>query len=321
MTKDTPRLLDHTRTILRRKHYSPRTERAYLSWIRRFLRFHGLRHPKDLQPAEIEDFLSHLAVHEKVAAPTQNQALCAILFLYKEVLATPIDHDLHAVRARVPRRIPTVLSRDEARLVLGFLSGRHKLVAQILYGGGLRLMECLRLRVKDVDFENRQIIVRDAKWNRERTTVLPSTLIRPLEDHLAGVYRQFQLDLDADASTVALPHALDRKYPHAAEAWLWQFVFPARHVSQDPRTGRTGRHHLGPSATQKAVAAAARKAHIGKRVSCHTFRHSFATHLLEDGYDIRTVQDLLGHKDLKTTMVYTHILQRGGFAVRSPLDT
>jgi integron integrase len=313
-------LIEQTRLVLRRKHYSVRTERAYLAWIRRFLRHHHLRHPKALGPREVETFLSHLAVAEQVAAPTQNQALCAILFLYGEVLGIPIRESLNAVRARAPRRIPTVLSRDEVRLVIGCLNGRHRLIIQLLYGTGMRLMEGLRLRVKDLDFENRQIIVRDPKWNRERVTVLPSSLVQPLQVHLIGVFRQFQLDQDADASAVILPFALDRKYPTAPTNWLWQFVFPARKLSSDPRTGLTGRHHLGPSGLQKAVARAAQASHIGKRISCHTLRHSFATHLLESGYDIRTVQDLLGHKDLKTTMVYTHVLHRGGLAVRSPLD-
>jgi integron integrase len=315
-----PGLLEQTRLVLRRKHYSIRTERAYVAWIRRFLRYHALRHPKGLGPHEVEAFLSHLAVTEQVAAPTQNQALCAILFLYDEVLGIPIRESLNAVRARAPRRIPTVLSRDEVRLVIGCLNGRHRLIVQLLYGTGLRLMEGLRLRVKDLDFENRQIVVRDPKWSRERVTVLPSSLVQPLQDHLTGVFRQYQLDLDAETSAVILPFALNRKYPDAPTDWRWQFVFPARKPTPDPRTGLVGRHHLGPSGLQKAVAEAAARSRINKRISCHTFRHSFATHLLESGYDIRTVQDLLGHKDLKTTMIYTHVLQRGGLAVRSPLD-
>jgi integron integrase len=319
---DEPRreLLDRARSILRRKHYSLQTERSYLQWVERLLAFHPNRNPAGLGPREVEAFLTHLAVREHVAGPTQNQALSAILFFFRTVLETPLDMRVDATRARTVRRIPTVLSRDETRLVLGYLTGEHLLMAQLLYGSGLRLMECLRLRVKDVDFDNRQIQVREAKGNHERFTILPGSLLAPLQDHLERVYRRFLVDLEEGQAAVVLPFALARKYPKAPEEWIWQFVFPSRRVSRDPRSGRSARHHASPSGLQKAVARAAGDSHIGKRISCHTFRHSFATHLLESGYDIRTVQDLLGHKDLKTTMIYTHVLNRGGYAVRSPLD-
>jgi integron integrase len=313
-------LLDRARSILRRKHYSLRTERSYLLWLERFLVFHHHRNPKALGPREIESFLTHLAVTEQVAAATQNQALSAILFLYRSVLGVSLDVPFSAVRARTTRRIPTVLTREEVRLVLGYLAGEHQLMGQLLYGSGLRLMECLRLRVKDLDFDNHQVLVREPKGNHERFTILPSSLFAPLQDHLERVYRQFLIDLEQGNASVILPFALARKYPRAPESWIWQFVFPARRMSRDPRTLQAARHHASPSGLQKAIGRAALQSHIGKRISCHTFRHSFATHLLENGYDIRTVQDLLGHKDLKTTMIYTHVLQRGGLAVRSPLD-
>ncbi|HMK09867.1 MAG TPA: integron integrase, partial [Anaerolineales bacterium] len=295
-------------------------ERTYLLWLERFLAFHHHRNPKDLAAHQIEAFLTHLALEERVAAPTQNQALSAILFLYRTVLRQPIDFPVNAARARSTRRIPTVLSRDEVRLLLGYLSGEYQLMSQLLYGSGLRLMECLRLRVKDLDFDNHQLLVREPKGNHERFTILPNSLYAPLQDHLERNYRRFLTDLDAGNAAVILPHALARKYPRAPESWIWQFVFPSRRLSLDPRGGAAARHHTSPSGLQKAVARAALAARLGKRVSCHTLRHSFATHLLENGYDIRTVQDLLGHKDLKTTMIYTHVLQRGGLAVRSPLD-
>jgi integron integrase len=313
-------LVPHARSILRRKHYSLRTEHSYSLWLERFLEFHHHRDPKQLGPHDIETFLTHLAVNERVAAATQNQALSAILFLYRSVLALPLDVPFNAVRARTTRRIPTVLSRDETRLVIGYLAGDYQLMAQLLYGSGLRLMECLRLRVKDLDFDNHQVLVREPKGNHERFTILPATLYDPLQQHLERVYRQFLTDLDQGNAAVILPYALARKYPHAPEEWIWQFVFPSRKISRDPFTGTSARHHASPSGLQKAVARAAHASHVGKRISCHTFRHSFATHLLESGYDIRTVQDLLGHKDLKTTMIYTHVLHRGGLAVRSPLD-
>jgi len=313
-------LIERAQSVLRRKHYALRTERSYLLWLQRFLAFHHQRNPNSLQLKDVEAFLTHLAVRDHVAAATQNQALSAIQFLYRFVLGVPLETPVDAIRARSPRRVPTVLSREEARLVLGYLTGDHQIMGQLLYGSGLRLMECLRLRVKDLDFANRQVVVREPKGGHERFTILPESLHDRLQEHLERIYRGFLIDLEQGPAPVALPFALARKYLRAPEDWVWQFVFPARRLSFDPRSGSLGRHHASPSSLQKAVTRAARQAAISKRVSCHTFRHSFATHLLESGYDIRTVQDLLGHKDLKTTMIYTHVLHRGGLAVRSPLD-
>jgi integron integrase len=313
------RLLDQVRDAIRLKHYSIRTEQAYIGWIKRYIFFHDVRHPAEMGTAEVEAFLTHLAVKENVAASTQNQALSALLFLYREVLRQdlgPID----ALRAKKPKRLPTVLTKQEVRRVLGHLLGTHQLMAKLLYGSGLRLMECVRLRVKDLDFAQRQIIVRDAKGMEDRVTMLPESLIAPLQDHLRGVKRLHEEDLAKGHGAVYLPYALDRKYPNANREWLWQYVFPAHRLSVDPRSGVVRRHHLDESGLQKAVRAAAQATGITKKVSCHTFRHSFATHLLESGYDIRTVQELLGHKDVKTTMIYTHVLNRGAMAVRSPLD-
>lgn len=316
-----PRLLDHTQLVLRRQHYSIRTESAYLGWIRRFILFHNKRHPRDMAAPEIEDFLTHLAVEAHVAAPTQNQALSALLFLYRRVLGLEVELPLNNVRARRPHRLPTVLSRDEVHHILNNLTGTHQLTARLLYGSGLRLMECLRLRVKDVDFELLQVTVRDGKWSKDRFTMLPESLLPSLSDHLHRVHQLHQRDLELGLGAVALPTALESKYPNAPYDWRWQYVFPARNPSRDPRTGRIRRHHIGPAGLQRAIPRAARLTGITKRVSCHTLRHSFATHLLENGYDIRTVQELLGHSDVKTTMIYTHVLQRGGLAVRSPLDS
>jgi integron integrase len=316
-----PPILDHARLVLRRKHYALRTEVTYLSWIRRFIVFHNRRYPGDLGASDVAAFLTHLAVEGRVAAATQNQALNALLFLYKFVLDRPLEQTIDAVRARRPRRLPTVLSRDEVVHLIACTSTPHRLMVRLLYGSGLRLSECVRLRVKDVDFDQRQIIVRDGKGNKDRITVLPESLIHPLQLHLALAHHLHQEDLAGGFGAVFLPDALERKYPGAARLWIWQYVFPSRRVSRDPRSGAFRRHHASRSALQKAVHAAADRAHIDKHVSCHTLRHSFATHLLESGYDIRTVQDLLGHKDVKTTMIYTHVLNRGGMAVRSPLDS
>lgn len=319
-TQKPPRLLDQVRDAIRRKHYSIRTEEAYVSWIRRFILFHNKRHPREMGAPEIEAFLTHLAVQRRVASSTQNQALAAILFLYREVLGMECDFPLNAVRAKRPQRLPTVLTHAEALRVLACLSGVHQLIAKLLYGSGLRLMECLRLRVQDLDFEQHVIIVRDGKGSKDRITVLPDSLVPLLKEHLQRVKLIHQQDLAAGYGAVYLPYALDTKYPNAPTEWTWQYVFPSDQLSADPRTGITRRHHIDPSAIQKAVRKAARLAGIDKHVTCHTFRHSFATHLLESGYDIRTVQELLGHKDVKTTMIYTHVLNRGGLAVRSPLD-
>ncbi len=314
------KLVHRTRRIMRLKHYSLHTEKRYVSWIRRFVHFHSNRHPVHMGRAEIETFLTHLAVKERVAASTQNQALSAILFLYRTVLDRPIEFPIDAIRARRPRTVPTVLSHNEVYRVLGCLSGRHKLMAQLMYGGGLRASECARLRVKDLDFALQQIIVRDGKGAKDHFTILPQTLAAKLQDHLQRAKLIHDQDLRRGLGAVHLPYSLERKYPGAEREWIWQYVFPSRQLSTDPRTAARRRHHVSPSALQKAVRSASKLARIEKRVTCHTFRHSFATHLLEDGYDIRTVQDLLGHKDVKTTMIYTHVLKRGGLAVRSPLD-
>ena len=313
-------LLDQVRHTLRLKHYALKTEKAYLRWIRHFIFFHHMRHPKDMGRKEIEAFLTFLAVEKKVAASTQNQALNALLFLYRFVLEQPPDFPIDSVRAKRPKRLPVVLSRAEIAQVLSCLQGRHQLMAKLLYGSGLRLMECVRLRVKDLDFDQHQIIVRDGKGSKDRITVLPDTLIEPLQILLFRRKRLHQKDLTQGAGSVYLPFALDRKYPAASEEWIWQYVFPSDQLSIDPRSGICRRHHVNPNTLQKAVRRAAALAEIDKHVTPHALRHSFATHLLENGYDIRTVQELLGHKNVKTTMIYTHVLNRGGMAVRSPLD-
>ena len=313
------KLLDQVRDALRLKHYSIRTEEAYINWIKRYIFFHHKRHPAEMGAPEIEAFLTHLAVDEQVAASTQNQALSALLFLYREVLHQelgPVD----ALRAKKPKRLPTVLTRDEVQRLLGQMSGTHQLMARLLYGSGLRLLECLRLRVKDLDFDYRTVTVRDGKGEQDRVTVLPDSLIAPLQEHLLRVKRLHDQDLARGQGAVYLPDALERKYPNAHREWGWQYLFPSDRLSVDPRTGAVRRHHLDESGLQKAIRQAAQRAGIPKPVGPHTLRHSFATHLLEAHYDIRTVQELLGHKNVRTTMIYTHVLQRGGLAVRSPLD-
>jgi integron integrase len=316
---ESKKLLDRVHDALRVKHYSIRTEEAYVSWIRRYILFHDKRHPQDMGDREIEAFLTHLAVDRNIAASTQNQALCALLFLYNEVLQRDIG-PVDAVRARKPRRLPTVLTREEVEKVIAAITGVNQLVARLLYGSGLRLMECLRLRVKDIDFAYQQIVVRDGKGQKDRVTMLSARLIDPLREHLQRVAMIHRQDIEKGYGAAYLPYALEVKYPNANREWCWQYAFPAGNLSVDPRSGALRRHHLGESSPQRAVREAARLAGIDKPVSCHTFRHSFATHLLENGYDIRTVQELLGHKDVKTTMIYTHVLNRGGLAVRSPLD-
>jgi integron integrase len=313
------KLLDQVRDAIRLKHYSYRTEQAYVGWIKRYVLFHGVRHPSEMGAPEVEAFLTYLAVKENVAASTQNQALSALLFLYREVLHQelgPVD----ALRAKRPKRLPTVLSKDETLRLIGCLSSVHQLMAKLIYGSGMRLMECLRLRVKDLEFERRAIIVRDGKGAQDRVTVLPDSLIPLLQEHLQRVKALHEQDLAQGYGAVYLPDALARKYPNADREWGWQYLFPASSLSQDPRYGITRHHHLHESSLQKAVKEAARLAGIVKPVGPHTLRHCFATHLLESHYDIRTVQELLGHKDVKTTMIYTHVLNRGGLAVRSPLD-
>ncbi len=316
-----PRLLDRVREALRARHYSPRTEEAYVGWIRRFILFNGKRHPKEMGDVEINAFLSNLAVEGHVAASTQNQALSALLFLYRETLALEVPWLECLVRARKPVRLPVVLSRDEVRRLLGGVRGTPNLVCRLLYGTGMRLLEGLQLRVKDLDFERNEIMIRDGKGGKDRHTMLPASLRVPIEEHLAKVRALHVADLAAGAGTVRLPGALAVKYPNAGREWPWQWVFPATTVWRDEATGALMRHHLHESAVQKAVRAATLQAGLTKPVGCHTLRHSFATHLLEDGYDIRTIQELLGHKDVSTTMIYTHVLNKaGGRGVRSPVD-
>ncbi|MBW4623329.1 MAG: integron integrase [Cyanosarcina radialis HA8281-LM2] len=315
-----PKLLDVVRQIIRLKHYSYRTEETYIDWIKRYILFHNKRHPREMGSREIEAFLSYLAIEGKVAASTQNQALSALLFLYREVLKQELDLPVDAIRAKRSRYLPTVLTKEEVLAVIENLSGVYQLVIKLLYGSGLRLTEGLQLRVKDVDFSQQQLGVRDSKGMESRVTMLPVNVGKQLQEHLQGVKRLHQQDLEKGYGSVYLPFALERKYPNAGRQWVWQYVFPSDRLSSDPRSGKVRRHHLHESGLQKALKQAVRLAKIEKRVSCHTFRHSFATHLLQNGYDIRTVQELLGHKDVKTTMVYTHVLNRGGRGVRSPLD-
>jgi len=316
----TPRLLDTVRDALRVRHYSRRTERAYLGWIRRYIVFHAKRHPAEMGAAEVSRFLSSLAVEGRVSASTQNQALAALLFLYGPVLGVELPWLDELVRAVRPERLPVVLSRDEVRAVLLVLRGTPRLMAVLLYGAGLRLLECARLRVKDLDFAANQIVVRSGKGDRDRVTILPAVVRPALERQLARVRAQHERDLRAGAGWVELPHALARKYPNAGREWAWQWVFPATRTYTERTTSQRRRHHLHETVVQRAVHRAVREAGLTKPASCHTFRHSFATHLLEDGYDIRTVQELLGHRDVRTTMIYTHVLNRGPAGVRSPLD-
>jgi integron integrase len=315
-----PRLLDQVRNSLRRLHYSYRTEQAYLQWVRRFIYFHEKRHPRGMGEPEVAAFLTHLAVDRRVSASTQNQALNAILFLYKQVLEREIGLIQGVTRAKRPERLPVVMTHEEVQTVLRRLSGRDWLLACLMYGAGLRVMECLRLRVKDIDFGLSQIVVRDGKGQKDRVTSLPTLVIPALRQQIEEVRRLRESDLADGYGEVSTPFALARKYPNAVRELAWWYVFPASQRSRDPYSDRIKRHHLDESAIQKAVRQAVRAAGIAKPVSCHTFRHSFATHLLNSGYDIRTVQELLGHKDVATTMIYTHVLNRGGRGVISPLD-
>jgi len=314
------KLLDRVRGATRARHYSIRTEEAYVGWIRRFILFHNKRHPAEMGESEVNQFLTHLAVSENVAASTQNQALSAILFLYQAVLETDLDRVEGVVRAKKPRRLPEVLTREEVRACLHRMSGTPKLIALLLYGAGLRLLEALRLRVKDIDFTLNQITVRDGKGQKDRVTMLPASAKPLMAEHLKEVRRTHDQDLRQGYGRVYLPGALAEKYRSADRQWAWQYVFPAASLSLDPRSGNKRRHHLDESAVQKAVKEAVRLAGVHKPATPHTLRHSFATHLLEDGYDIRTVQELLGHSDVRTTMIYTHVLSRGGRGVRSPAD-
>jgi len=315
-----PRLLDQMREQIRLRHYSIRTERVYCEWVRRFIRFHQYRHPVDMGATELEAFLSDLAVRGNVSASTQNQALAALLFLYKKVLQVDLPWLGEVVRAKKPARLPVVLSVDEVQRLLNQLNGDVWLMASLLYGAGMRLMEVVRLRVKDVDFTRGEILVRDGKGMKDRVTVLPRRLETPLKKHMAVVKARHEAELQAGRGDVYLPDALERKYPKAPWEWAWQYVFPAASLSRDPRSGRIRRHHFDEKRIQRAFKSALPRAAIDKLATPHTLRHSFATHLLESGQDIRTVQELLGHSDVKTTMIYTHVLNRGGLGVLSPLD-
>ena len=313
-------LLEQVRDRIRTRHLAFRTEKTYLYWIRRFLWFHELKHPRELGADEVAAFLTSLAVNNKVSASTQNQALAAVLFLYRDALGLELPWLADVVRAKRPIHLPVVLSRAEVQSVLARLNGTIWLVASMLYGSGARINECLQLRIKDVDLPRRELLIRDAKGQKDRVTVLPETLISHLREHIEKVRTLYESDRAAGKPGVSLPFALRRKYPGAPTAWPWQWLFPARTFCKDPYSGEYCRFHLLPQNIQRAVRSAIQAAGIEKPASCHTFRHSFATHLLEDGYDIRTVQELLGHSDVKTTMIYTHVLNRGGRGVRSPLD-
>lgn len=313
------KLLDRVRDRLRLRHYSPRTERVYVRWIKRYINYHGKRHPAMLGAADVSRFLSSLAIDCRVSAATQNQALAALLFLSREVLGQPVGLD-RVVHAKQSARLPVVLSRAEVRVVLGRMRGNSRLVATLLYGTGVRLLEGLALRVKDIDFGRSEIVVRGGKGDRDRVTMLPGSLRTPLERHLEQVQRLHDHDLAEGAGYVAMPNALGQKYPAAGREWAWQWVFPATRPYIDRATGERRRHHLHQTVIQRAFREAVQASRVPKRASCHTLRHSFATHLLESGYDIRTVQELLGHRDVRTTMIYTHVLNRGGFGVRSPAD-
>ena len=315
-----PKLLDQVRGKIRLKHYSIRTEQAYVDWIKRFILFFDKQHPRDLGAAEVEAFLTHLAVVGKVAAATQNQAKSALLFLYKEVLEAELPWLDDIEKAKTPKRLPVVLTWEEVQAVLSQLESTNWLVASLLYGAGLRILEALRLRVKDVDFSRKEIVVRDGKGFKDRVTMLPTALIADLQTHLVRVKALHGQDLQAGYGSVYLPNALERKYPSAQRDWGWQYIFPSARLSVDPRSGEVRRHHVQDQAVQRAVKQAVRVAGLAKPATPHTFRHSFATHLLESGYDIRTVQELLGHADVSTTMIYTHVLNKGGRGVASPLD-
>jgi integron integrase len=321
LTEQKPKLLDQVRRAIRTRHYSYRTEKAYVHWIKRFIFFHNKCHPMQMGEAEIGQFLSSLATNRQVSASTQNQALNALLFLYKEILEKNIGLIQGVVRANRPKRLPVVLTKEEVKRILECLESTAWLMAMLLYGAGLRLLECCQLRVKDIDFGRNQIVVRAGKGNKDRCTMLPAAVIEPLRRHLQSVKRQHENDLKMGLGRVAMPDALERKYPNAGKEWGWQWVFPATSHFTDRVTGEHRRHHLHETVLQKAFKEARLKAAIFKPAGCHTLRHSFATHLLESGYDIRTVQELLGHNDVSTTMIYTHVLNRGGRGVQSPADS
>ncbi len=315
-----PKLLDRLCEALRSRHYSRRTEQTYCLWVKRFIYFHNVRHPAEMGEPEINAFLTHLAVKERVSSSTQTQTLCALLFLYRYIFNREIGQLEDLIRARKSRKIPVVMTREEVKAVLDHLHGDKWIMASLMYGAGLRLMECLRLRVQDIDFSRNEIAVRDGKGAKDRMTMLPESLKKPIQDHLRKVKTIHEKDLADGWGRVQLPYALDRKYPNAPADWRWQWVFPQENRWKNPKIGEEGRHHLDESLVQKAVRDAVARAGLTKRATCHTFRRSFATHLLEGGYDIRTVQELLGHNDVKTTMIYTHVLNRGPAGVRSPVD-
>lgn len=315
-----PKLLDQVRDKLRVKHYSIRTEQSYVDWIKRYILFHGKQHPKNLGARDLEAFLTHLAVAGKVAAATQNQAKSALLFLYREVLEIALPWLDNVTQAKAPKRLPVVLTVKEVQAVMAGMSGTHALIAQLLYGSGMRLMEAVRLRVKDVEFSRREILIREGKGFKDRVTMLPDAVIEPLLRHLEKVKMLHEEDLALGYGEVYLPYALDKKYPNAGREWGWQYVFTARNLSVDPRSGKQRRHHVDEKGVQRAMKQAVQDAGLVKPATPHTLRHSFATHLLQAGYDIRTVQELLGHSDVSTTMIYTHVLNKGGRGVMSPLD-
>lgn len=313
-------LLNNVRNVMRVRHYSYETEKIYIYWIKQYIYFHKITHPAEMGAAEVEAFLTHLAVEKNVAASTQNQALFALLFLYKEVLSVNLPWLDGFSPAKKPSRVPVVLTKEEVKYILGELKGTHWVIANLLYGSGLRLIEALRLRVKDLDFGYRQITVRDGKGAKDRFTVLPNILIEPLQKQLETAKKLHEQDLRRGLGKVEMPFALARKYPNAQSEWTWQYIFPSKSLSKNPRTGATGRHHVSPTSLQKPFKEVMRKSRIAKNASPHTLRHSFATHLLQDGYDIRTIQDMLGHKELTTTMIYTHVLNQHRLGVRSPAD-
>lgn len=314
------KLLDQVSDAIRAKHYSLRTEKTYIDWIRRFILHHNKKHPREMGVPEVQDFIIHLATKNSISASTQNQALSAVTFLYRHVLQKELQFPTDTIRPSRSKPLPVVLTAEEARAIINNMTGTPKLMAKILYGSGLRLMECLRLRVKDIDFGNRQIIVREGKGEKDRFTILPDSITEDLQYHLLIAKAIHEKDLKEGFGETSLSYALAEKYKSASKEWMWQYVFPASGRSVDPISKKEKRHHLDPGVLQKAIKKAAEQTKINKPVSPHTFRHSFATHLLQNGYDIRTVQELLGHKDVKTTMIYTHVLQRGGLAVKSPLD-
>ncbi|MDA3936663.1 MAG: integron integrase [Actinomycetota bacterium] len=320
MTTRPPKLLDRMHTTLQSRHYSPRTEKAYCLWVKRYIYFHHVRHPNEMGEAEINEFLTHLAVEEKVSSSTQNQALAALLFLYRYVLNRPLGDLGDVIRARKPQHVPVVMTPEEVTAVLAELDGEMLLMASLLYGSGLRLSECLRLRVQDIDFAGGEITVRNGKGAKDRVTMLPESLHGPLSEHLVRTRATHKRDLADGWGRVEMPAALDRKYPNAPTDWRWQWVFPQQKRWRNNQTGEQGRHYVHETILQRAVKEAVRRSGVAKHVGCHTFRHSFATHLLEAGYDIRTIQELLGHKSVSTTMIYTHVLNKGGRGVRSPFD-